>query len=143
MDVDLDGATWRKSTYSNGSGGECVEVANLPNGRAVRDSKHPEGPILVFTRDEWRAFVQGIHAGELHAELQPGRAADLCCEDPGHDLSFVMGPRTGTPRRAPSEADRAANHWGENARTARSAAMRVACRFIPGLNARGFPAHVR
>jgi hypothetical protein len=64
MDVDLDGATWRKSTYSNGSGGECVEVANLPNGRAVRDSKHPEGPILVFTRDEWRAFVQGIHAGE-------------------------------------------------------------------------------
>ena len=65
MDVDLDGATWRKSTYSNGSGGNCVEVADLPNGRAVRDSKRPEGPILVFTKDQWRAFVQAVEAGEL------------------------------------------------------------------------------
>ena len=65
MDVDPDGATWRKSTYSNGSGGNCVEVADLPSGRAVRDSKHPEGPILVFTREGWRAFVQGIEAGEV------------------------------------------------------------------------------
>jgi Domain of unknown function (DUF397) len=72
MDVDPEGATWRKSSYSNGSGGECVEVADLPNGRAVRDSKHREGPILVFTRATWRAFVQGIEAGELRAELQPG-----------------------------------------------------------------------
>ena len=64
MDVDLDGATWRKSTYSNGSGGNCIEVAGLPSGRAVRDSKHPQGPILVFTTDAWRAFVQGIEAAE-------------------------------------------------------------------------------
>ena len=68
MDVDPEGATWRKSTYSNGSGGNCVEVADLPNGRAVRDSKHPEGPILVFTGDAWRAFVQSIEAGELRAD---------------------------------------------------------------------------
>ena len=34
MGVDLAGATWRKSTYSNGSGGNCVEVADLPSGRA-------------------------------------------------------------------------------------------------------------
>jgi hypothetical protein len=53
------------------SGGECVEVADLPNGRAVRDSKHPQGPILVFTTNAWRAFVQGIEAGELRAGLQP------------------------------------------------------------------------
>jgi len=72
MDVDPNGATWRKSTYSNGTGGNCVEVAGLPNGPAVRDSKQPEGPVLVFTRDEWRAFVQGIESGELRAELQPG-----------------------------------------------------------------------
>ena len=65
MDVDPDGATWRKSTYSNGSGGNCVEVANLPNGRAVRDSKHPEGPFLIFTRQGWRAFVNGIEAGKV------------------------------------------------------------------------------
>ena len=65
MDVDLDGATWRKSTYSNGSGGNCVEVADLPSGRAVRDSKHPEGPTLVFTREGWRAFVQAIESREV------------------------------------------------------------------------------
>jgi hypothetical protein len=70
MNVDPDGATWRKSTYSNGTGGNCVEVADLPNGRAVRDSKHPHGPILVFTKDEWQAFVKSIEAGELRAELQ-------------------------------------------------------------------------
>ena len=57
MDVDPDGATWRKSSYSNGTGGECVEVAGLPNGRVVRDSKHPEGPILAFTREGWQAFA--------------------------------------------------------------------------------------
>jgi hypothetical protein len=68
MDVDPDGATWRKSTYSNGSGGNCVEVADLPNGRAVRDSKHP-GPILVFTREGWRAFVKGIEAGDLTGRI--------------------------------------------------------------------------
>ena len=56
---------WRKSTYSNGTGGECVEVADLPGGRAVRDSKHPEGPILVFTSDAWRTFVQGIESREV------------------------------------------------------------------------------
>jgi len=46
-------ADWRKSTYSGGNGGECVEVAtNLPGMVAVRDSKNPDGPILTFTRDE-------------------------------------------------------------------------------------------
>jgi uncharacterized protein DUF397 len=65
MDVDPDGATWRKSTYSNGTGGECVEVAHLPSGQAVRDSKHPQGPVLVFTSDAWRAFVQGIESREV------------------------------------------------------------------------------
>jgi hypothetical protein len=92
MDVDLDGATWRKSSYRNGRGGECVEVADLPSGRAVRDSKHPEGPILVFTRGGWQAFVQGIRAGELCAELEPGQAAAMCRESPGHDSDHVAAP---------------------------------------------------
>ena len=65
MNVDPKGATWRKSTYSNGTGGNCVEVADLSGGRAVRDSKHREGPVLVFTRDAWRAFVQGIESREV------------------------------------------------------------------------------
>lgn len=65
MGVDPEGATWRKSTYSNGTGGNCVEVADLPNGRAVRDSTRPRGPILVFTGDQWRAFLRNIEAGEF------------------------------------------------------------------------------
>ncbi|MFD6565523.1 DUF397 domain-containing protein [Micromonospora profundi] len=56
--MELTGARWRKSTRSNGSGGACVEVAdNLPGVVAVRDSKDPGGPALVFTPDAWRRFV--------------------------------------------------------------------------------------
>ncbi|OHV63468.1 DUF397 domain-containing protein [Pseudofrankia sp. BMG5.36] len=57
---------WRKSSHSAGNGGECVEVAALPDGgRAVRDSKDPEGPVLRFTAAEWRAFLAGARDGEF------------------------------------------------------------------------------
>ncbi len=50
QDTDLSVAIWRKSAYSN-NGGACVEVArNLPGVVAVRDSKNPGGPALIFTR---------------------------------------------------------------------------------------------
>ncbi|MEU5905295.1 DUF397 domain-containing protein [Micromonospora sp. NPDC047527] len=56
--MDLTGARWRKSIRSGPDGGNCVEVAdNLPGVVAVRDSKDPGGPALVFTPDAWRAFV--------------------------------------------------------------------------------------
>ncbi|WP_422736399.1 DUF397 domain-containing protein [Micromonospora sp. WMMD729] len=56
--MELTGARWRKSTRSGPDGGNCVEVAdNLPGLVAVRDSKDPSGPALVFTADAWRAFV--------------------------------------------------------------------------------------
>ena len=43
----LSNVTWRKSSYSGGNGGNCVEVAVLPDdSRAVRDSKDPDGPKL-------------------------------------------------------------------------------------------------
>jgi len=62
---DLKNAVWRKSSYS-GNGGNCVEVADLPGGRAaVRDSKHPDGPVLSFTRAEWEAFLAGARDGEF------------------------------------------------------------------------------
>ena len=61
---DLSRAEWRKSTYS--ANGSCVEVArNLPGIIAVRDSKEPGGPALVFTPAEWEAFTAGVLAGEF------------------------------------------------------------------------------
>ena len=63
---DLPGAVWRKASYSNGNGGNCVAVAALPaGGRAVRDSKDPTGPALTFTPAEWVAFTAGVRAGEF------------------------------------------------------------------------------
>ncbi|MFG1899652.1 DUF397 domain-containing protein [Micromonospora carbonacea] len=57
--MDLSNANWKKSTRSNTAGGECVEVAdNLTGVVAVRDSKYPSGPMLVFTPQTWRAFVE-------------------------------------------------------------------------------------
>lgn len=64
--MDLTDARWRKSSRSGNNGGNCVEVArNLPGAVALRDSKDPEGPVLVFTLDEWRAFAAGVRAGEF------------------------------------------------------------------------------
>lgn len=58
--------TWRKATRSNGNGGNnCVEVAFLGNGVAVRDSKNPDGPMLLFTAAEWTAFVESAADGEF------------------------------------------------------------------------------
>ncbi|MGW6769945.1 DUF397 domain-containing protein [Streptomyces sp. NPDC055037] len=53
------GLEWVKSSYS-GNNSNCVEVA-VPSGggRAVRDSKNPGGPVLLFTADGWQAFVRG------------------------------------------------------------------------------------
>jgi len=49
---------WRKSSYSGNGGGDCVEVArNLPGIVAVRDSKGPDGPVLIISRDEWSGFI--------------------------------------------------------------------------------------
>ncbi|MFK4222613.1 DUF397 domain-containing protein [Streptomyces sp. NPDC019890] len=55
-------AVWRKSTYSGGDGGEeCVEVMdNIPGVVPVRDSKTPHGPVLVIGAASWTAFVEGV-----------------------------------------------------------------------------------
>lgn len=64
--IDLSRAIWRKSSRSNGQGGQCVEVAaNLPGIVALRDSKNPHGPKLIFTPAEWRAFLAGVQDGEF------------------------------------------------------------------------------
>jgi hypothetical protein len=64
--AQLDSASWRKSSLS-GAAGNCVEVAALDSGEfAVRNSHHPAGPALVFTRAEWLAFLGGVERGEFH-----------------------------------------------------------------------------
>jgi Domain of unknown function (DUF397) len=56
---------WRKSRASNPSG-NCVEVAELPDGGiAVRNSRDPQGPALVYTRAEVAAFLTGVRNGEF------------------------------------------------------------------------------
>jgi hypothetical protein len=59
-------ADWFKSSYSNNQGRECVEGARLPDGvMAVRDSKDPHGPALIFRAEAWAAFLGAVSAGEL------------------------------------------------------------------------------
>ncbi len=62
---ELTTRPWRKSTYSLNEV-KCVEVADLDGGRAaVRDSKDPSGPALVFGAAQWSAFTAGVRAGEF------------------------------------------------------------------------------
>ncbi|MEU8539391.1 DUF397 domain-containing protein [Streptomyces sp. NPDC048717] len=86
--LDLSAAVWRKSSYSNGDGGNCVEVAegytawrksthsNTSGGNClevaddaspglvpVRDSKQPHGPVLLITAAAWTPFITSVKAG--------------------------------------------------------------------------------
>ena len=62
--IDLSSLTWRKSSYSNSDGGQCLEVAaghpSLVSLVPVRDSKAPERGALVFGARAWSAFVGGV-----------------------------------------------------------------------------------
>lgn len=52
--------SWRKSTYSDQAGSDCVEVAFAETGAAVRDSKNTHGPVLPLPAPTWREFVTTI-----------------------------------------------------------------------------------
>lgn len=56
---------WRKSSYSNGTGGECVEVAEIAEITAVRDSKVPGGPRIAIPHAAWGDFVDALAASRL------------------------------------------------------------------------------
>ena len=61
----IEGVEWKKSARSN-PGGNCVELAALPDGGfAMRNSRFPEGPALVYTRAEIEAFIGGAKDGEF------------------------------------------------------------------------------
>ena len=55
-------AAWRKSSYSTPSG-NCVEAAELTGGVALRNSRFPDGPALVFASAAWDAFLRGVKGG--------------------------------------------------------------------------------
>jgi hypothetical protein len=67
---ELQAVTWRKSARSNSSG-NCVEMAQLLSGDvAVRNSRHPHGPALVYTRAEIEALILGAKDGDFDDLLQ-------------------------------------------------------------------------
>ena len=61
--ADESALVWRKSSYCANS--TCVEVALLDSQVAVRDSKDQHGPVLLFTRAEWTAFLSGARNGDF------------------------------------------------------------------------------
>jgi hypothetical protein len=63
--IDLSRAQWFKSTRSGPTSDNCVEIAFVDEVIAVRDSKRPDGPALIFTQAEWDAFVGGAKDGEF------------------------------------------------------------------------------
>ena len=63
-ELDLTKARWRKSSLSSANG-QCVEIALVGDHVAVRDSKNPSGPSLVFNHGEWKAFIGGAKSGEF------------------------------------------------------------------------------
>ncbi|MFI6453844.1 DUF397 domain-containing protein [Streptosporangium amethystogenes] len=63
---ELGTAAWRKSSLSGDNGGDCVEVAKLPDGhRGIRDSKNPSGPALALTPTQWTTFLHSVRSGEF------------------------------------------------------------------------------
>jgi hypothetical protein len=63
--ANLDALQWRTASISAGS--NCVEVAPYQGMVAVRNSREPEGVVLMYTADEWSAFVDGAKKGEFDA----------------------------------------------------------------------------
>jgi hypothetical protein len=95
--TQLPMARWRKSQASNPSGC-CVEVAALPDGAiAVRNSRDPAGPALVYTRAEVGAFLTGVKNGEFDDLYPAGRvvlsreAADTVAPDSVSGLRAAGG----------------------------------------------------
>ncbi|MGI5251255.1 DUF397 domain-containing protein [Actinacidiphila glaucinigra] len=62
---DLPGVVWQKSRHSNANG-QCVELAALPDGEvAVRNSRFPDGPALIYTKAEIESLIVGMKNGEF------------------------------------------------------------------------------
>jgi len=105
--MDLTGAPWRKSSYSGGNGGACVEVAVVPGSKegsdyviTMRDSKDPDGPVLTFTPAEWEAFTLGVQDGEFDIEddsPEDHKAGESAPDNTGPDRAGQLPVRPATP----------------------------------------------
>jgi Domain of unknown function (DUF397). len=73
---ELPALTWQKSRHSNPNG-NCVEVARLPDGAgvAIRNSRDPDGPALIYTNEEIAAFILGARDGEFDHLIADGHRA--------------------------------------------------------------------
>ena len=58
----MTSVAWRKSSHSGSNGGACVEIGTAGLAVAVRDSKHPDGPLLAFPASTWQAFTDQVKA---------------------------------------------------------------------------------
>ena len=66
-EAERTGLVWVKASYSS-AWGQCVEIASAPgNAVAMRDSKDPDGPILFYSRSEFKAFLDGALKGDFDA----------------------------------------------------------------------------
>jgi hypothetical protein len=70
--MDLTGAEWRRPSQGGGEDDSCIEVAVVAGSKegsdhviAMRDGSNPDGPALIFTPEEWRAFTAGVMDGEF------------------------------------------------------------------------------
>jgi hypothetical protein len=66
---ERESLAWLKA-HSSTANGQCIEIASAVGNIAIRDSKDPDGPILVYTSSEFRAFLDGARNGEFDALLQ-------------------------------------------------------------------------
>ncbi|WP_395106618.1 DUF397 domain-containing protein [Actinomadura sp. SCN-SB] len=89
----MSNATWRESSHSTSSGGNRVELADAAGMVAVRDSKDPDGPVLLLTRAALRTAVHSA----ISKRRPPGTPAP-----PTTDQRRVARPRTRTTRRTPT-----------------------------------------
>ncbi|MFC5749517.1 DUF397 domain-containing protein [Actinomadura rugatobispora] len=65
LPVDASRIRWRKASRSSGTGSDCVEIADVANTIAVRDSRDPAGPKILVTRAGWRELARRVADGEL------------------------------------------------------------------------------
>jgi hypothetical protein len=76
---DLTTARWYKSPASSPQG-NCVELASLPGGQiAMRNSRHPDGPALIFTKDEMKDLIDTLKSGTLDHRLLHGEPGGIRC----------------------------------------------------------------